>query len=466
MDKLNRKVTQFINKHDLFEKGTTILVGVSGGPDSMALLYYLNSIKDDWGLRIIALTVDHQLRGTESLEDLQFVQQKCREWNIEFKGTSVDVPDYKRQYKVGTQVAARELRYNYFYEQMELFHANCLVLGHHGDDQAETMLMRLVRSADSQSLAGIPVKRPFAKGLIVRPFLCVTKDEIWQYCRRHDIESRIDPSNQETTYTRNFFRKHVLPLIKEKNSNIHTTIQHLSETLHADQSYLKQQAEKMTHDIVLFDKKNKFLSFSIPTFKTYAFALQRRAYHLILNYLYIDLPKDLSYVHEEQFFSLLHHQTGNTRLDFPEGLKIEKSYDQIRISFNQDGRPDSYHKLLEVPGRAVLPDGSVIIAEYVENSLEQSEFTFVCYKEQVELPLHIRTREQGDRMRWKGLKGSKKVKDIFIDAKIPRFQRENWPIVTDNQGTVLWLVGLKKGQPAKRVLGASLIQLYYDKGNM
>ncbi len=466
MDIMKTMITHFIKKHHLLTKQATVLVGVSGGPDSLALLHYLHSIRQEWEIRIIAVTVDHQLRGEASLEDLRYVKRFCKTWDIEFVGTSVDVPSYKKKHKLGTQLAARKLRYKFFEEQMELYNADLLMLGHHGDDQAETMLMRMVRSADSQALAGIPVKRDFATGAIVRPFLCVTKEQIWNYCEVHHIKPRLDPSNHETTYTRNYFRKHVLPLIKEKNSNIHTTIQHLSETLEADQAYLNRQAQEMVDTIVMFDKERCQVSFEIKLFKTYAFALQRRAFHLILNYLYTDLPKDLSYVHEEQFFALLHRKTGNAQLDFPSGLKVEKAYNQLKCHFQDDLHTDSYHMLLKIPGKTVLPDGSVFTTEYVDEYQEQSEQTFILQSGQAALPLHIRTRKHGDKMRWKGLQGSKKVKDIFIDAKIPRSERGTWPIITDNNGEILWLVGLKKGLLEKQADNAAFIQLNYEKGNM
>jgi tRNA(Ile)-lysidine synthase len=465
--KMKTIVKDFILKHNLFTKDATILVGVSGGPDSMALLHYLHSLKDEWNFRVVAISVDHQLRGEESLRDLRYVENVCKQWKVEFIGKSVDVPSWKKEKKQGTQVAARTLRYAIFEQQMEQLGANYLALGHHGDDQAETMLMRLTRSADSQALVGIPVKRAFAGGSIVRPFLCVTKEDIWNYCEAHNITPRLDPSNEETTYTRNYVRHHILPLLKEKNSNLHTTIQHLSETLAIDQAYITEEAENMVHSVVQFDQEKQELSFEIDQFKTYAFALQRRAYHLILNYLYIDLPKDLSYVHEEQFFALLHRQTGNAQIDFPAGLKVEKSYNQLRCHFCDDLHcSSSFHKHIKIPGKTILPDGSAIIAKYVDAFSEETKDSFCFDASQVALPLHIRTRKHGDKMHLKGLNGSKKVKDIFIDAKVPRRKRAIWPIITDDHGEILWLVGLRKASLAKRSTSTSQIQLYYEKCNM
>lgn len=463
---MEEKVQQFMKRHQLFTKGATILVGVSGGPDSMALLHCLNTMKESWGFRVVAVTVDHQLRGEESLADVSYVKHICEQWQIECVSSSVNVPAWKQENKQGTQIAARTLRYTVFKEQMEKFKADYLALGHHGDDQIETMVMRLVRSADVQSFKGIPVKRSFSNGWIVRPLLCVTKDDIWDYCQVHHIVPRLDPSNEETVYTRNYVRHHIVPMLKQKNSNLHTTVQHLSETLAIDGTYVLQEAKKMVDAVVCFDSARRQLSFEIAAFKTYAFALQRRAYHLILNYLYVDVPDSLSYVHEEQFLALIFHQTGNAQIDFPAGLKVEKSYDQIRCYFCDDlSSSSSYHKLIIIPGQTILPDGSVMYAEYGEAVTEQTKYSLTIPVNQVALPLHIRTRKQGDIMHVAGLNGRKKIKDIFIDAKVPRHQRATWPLVTDNDGEILWLVGLRKAAVAKPQMNTSQIQLYFQDGN-
>src|SRR5699024_5287063 len=160
------------------------------------------------------------------------------------------------------------------------------------------------RSGDSSSFSGIPVQRPFSRGFIIRPFLCVTKKDIEDYCVTHAIVPKIDPSNKETTYTRNYYRKYVVPKLKEKNENLHMTIQHL---------------------------------------KAYSTALQRRAYHLILNYLYDDLPKNLSYLHEENFFNIL-GGNGTIEIDFPHELKVQKSYQKITLFFREKASQDtSFH---------------------------------------------------------------------------------------------------------------------------
>lgn len=467
MELIKDTVTAFMDKHDLLQPDSTVLLAVSGGPDSMALLHFFTTIRRQWRLRLVAVSVDHGLRGEESRQDVAYVEEMCRQWEIEFVGTSIDVTTYKKQERFGTQFAARELRYRYFAEQMEHYQADYLVFGHHGDDQAETMLMQLVRTADSSSFSGMPVKRDFATGRIIRPFLCLTKEQLHDYCEHHGITPRIDPSNASDDYTRNYFRHNVLPLLKSKNSNLPATIQHLSESLQADEQYLQEEAKKMTENVVKFEENPKRATFEIDQFDSHASALQRRAFHLILNYLYEELPDNLSYVHEEDFFSLVANDKSNIQIDFPRHLKLEKAYNKL-IFYFQTNEPTShaFHEVLPVPGSVWLPDGASMKATYCNEISSQDEHTYYTLASRVALPLHVRTRRDGDRMRWSGLNGSKKVKDIFIDAKIPVRKRNSWPIVTDNNGEILWIVGLKKRDPITLEKNTSLIQLYFQEGNV
>jgi tRNA(Ile)-lysidine synthase len=389
---MDQTVHSFIKRHQLIHPHQTILVAVSGGPDSMGLLHFLSSLKESMDLRIVAVSVDHGLRGKDSADDLSYVEQMCKEWQVKFVGTSVDVHAYKKRTGLGTQEAARHLRYRFFKKIMDQEEADALATGHHGDDQAETMLMQLTRGARPEALQGIPVQRPFGKGKIIRPFLCLSKEQIGQYISKHHIEPRIDASNEDTDYTRNAFRKHVLPYLKEQNPKLHNHMQAMSERMREDHSYIKDEAEAVLKTVRFSSNVDKFVQFSIKDFKTFPLALQRTAFHLILN----------------------------------------------------------------------SPDGSCLTAEWVHECISEGVHVFVCDSHHVTAPLVVRSRRNGDRMRLRGMNGSKKVKDIFIDQKIPAQLRDTWPLVTDRTGEILWLVGLKKGGECTDKSPGMWLRLQYE----
>ncbi|MFD2923470.1 tRNA lysidine(34) synthetase TilS [Halobacillus naozhouensis] len=438
-------VQSFIEKHQLLQANQTVVVAVSGGPDSLALLHYLNQLKATMNLRIVAVSVDHGLRGETSLEDLRYVEKLSAEWEVEFVGTTVDVHSYKEQTGGGTQEAARALRYHFFEQVMNQVEGDVLALGHHGDDQAETMMMQMVRSVRPESVRGMPVSRPFSLGKLIRPFLCLEKEELLRYCALHKITYKLDETNQHTDYTRNAFRKYVMPFFKEQNPKLNKHLQLMSERVRDNQQYLESQAEQVLETMEMSYKNEPFVKFSIRCFLTHPLALQRTTFHLILNYLYGYQKEEVSYMHEEVFFKLLHEDKPNAELNLPNGLKVIRSYDEVRLTFSKLNQPGAFTKTLYIGDTIELPDGSIVTAEWTTDDRELDLFEYICDSYHVKLPLIVRTRRPGDRISPRGMDGSKKVKDIFIDQKVPTDRREDWPLVTDSDGHILWLVGLKKG---------------------
>ncbi|MCA0972699.1 tRNA lysidine(34) synthetase TilS [Halobacillus litoralis] len=457
---MDQLVHSFIKKHQLIRPNETVIAAVSGGPDSMAMLHFLTKLRKEWSLTIMAVSVDHGLRGKESQEDLEYVKRMCQEWDVPCTGAHVDVKAYKDSEGLGTQEAARQLRYQVFEQQMNQWNADVLVTAHHGDDQIETIMMQMATSARPEAVKGIPVERPFAGGRLVRPFLAVSKDDIEHYVANHSIHPRLDPSNEETTYQRNAFRKRVVPFLKEQNPKVHQHMQAMSERMQENQSYISKQAESVLETVVFSSNDHKSARLSIETFKTFPLALQRTAFHLILNYLYISKTEDISYLHEEMFFDLLIESKPNAELHLPQGLTIVRAYDEVTFSFIKKEQP-SINESLFIGETIDLPDGARLSAEWTENRVEGT-YDFICDAHHVKLPLVVRTRRNGDRIRLRGMKGSKKVKDIFIDQKIPAAKRDTWPLVTDSQGKILWLVGLKKcGFPEGEGSG-EVLRLHYE----
>ncbi|MDQ0177888.1 tRNA lysidine(34) synthetase TilS [Bacillus chungangensis] len=444
MKQIERKIAAFIRKHELLQKGDQVLVAVSGGPDSLALLHFLQKNKLLYEIEVAAIHVDHMLRGEASYQDLLFVQQFCQNHEMECHTARINIKEKMITDQKGMQETARKYRYTYFQKVMAKHAYNKLAMGHHGDDQIETILMGLTRGSGS-GRNGIPVSRKFSPGKIVRPFLCLTKKEIENYCRNYQLQPRRDASNDTQDYTRNRFRHHVLPFLKKENGRVHEHFQRFSEEMIEDETYLYALAAKKMEQLHVKNKGE--ISLDITKFLQMPLSLQRRGIHLILNYLYNDIPGALMKSHLDAIQDLLESKHPSGQLDLPAGLRVQRSYQSCLFSFKDVIDNTAYYIEINENEQIFLPNGYTIRFEKQTTSpshpILQSHMIQLC-PEDVTLPLIVRTRQAGDRIAIKGLNGTKKIKDIFIDEKIPLSERKNWPVVTDQSGEIIWLPGLKK----------------------
>jgi tRNA(Ile)-lysidine synthase len=441
---LEAKVAALLDRHSFQIENKSIVVGVSGGPDSLALLHYLWLQKEKKNLSIVAAHVDHMFRGQESLEDALFVKDYCEQHGIPFEMARINVPEIIQKTKKNSQAASRQARYDFFEEIMEKYNYEYLALGHHGDDQVETILMRLTRGSSGAARAGIPFTRSFGKGYIFRPFLSLTKAELDEYCQQQNLAPRIDPSNKKNIYSRNRFRNEVLPFLKGENQNVHEHFQRFSEDVQNDEILLQELTVQRMNKVMKMREKNK-ITIDITPFLEVPIPLQRRGIQLILNYLYRVIPVSLSALHIDHVLSLIrnHHPSGT--LDFPNGLKVIRSYSLISFQFEViEDTPYSF--ILSGPGVVELPNGASIRMDIIdeEKNIDTKGNSALFPANKVKLPIEIRTRKIGDRMDLKGMSGTKKLKDIFIDSKIPIQDRDTWPVITDKDGWIIWLPGIKK----------------------
>lgn len=459
---IETKVNAFLERHNFQLQNKAIAVGVSGGPDSLALLHYLWNEREKKSLRIVAVHVDHMFRGEESYQDALHVKGYCEQMGIPFEMKRMDVPAYMDESGLSSQQAARECRYQFFEEVMFKHNLQFLALGHHGDDQVETVLMRLTRGSSGKARAGIPFSRPFGQMVIFRPFLCLTKEDLEEYCKINHLVPRIDPSNEKEYYSRNRFRKNILPFLKEENPAVHEHFQRFSEELRMDEDYLVELTREKLNKVM--KKEDSKITIDISSFVQMPMPLQRRAIKLILNYLYKDRPASLSAIHIEKIFSIIRNPHPSGTLDFPSGLRIIRSYGNCHFQLNP---PDRHSYCFEINGtdRVMLPNGDLIEARLLDEVPGNitSRNHFIIDLQHSYLPLMVRTRQQGDRMTLKGMAGTRKLKDIFIDMKIPLAERDEWPVVADQEGRILWLPGLKKSDHEASKDGNRLLLLIYIK---
>lgn len=455
------KVKDHIVTNQLIQPGEKLLLAVSGGADSMAMLDVFSRLSKDLTFSFMVVTVDHKLRGTESEADRLFVENYCHMRAIPVVGTSVDVVSFKQTHGAGTQVAARTLRYQAFQHVMSQHDCDTLVLAHHADDQAESLIMALVKSTDPRQLTGMPEVRTFGDKRLIRPFLHVAKVDIYQYLYKEQVPYREDPSNSDDHYRRNAVRHHIIPLLKQFNPELLKTTDVLMSHLKEDDDYLTKEAQKRFDQYVEIASNDRAISIDISVVKKEARALQRRLFHLILNYLYDTLPSRLSYKHETAFFSLLQHTDGQRSVDLPDGLVMRQVYDRLMFCFkDQHTCETTVNDTTSASHKRPLSFEETIVGEKEDATKDCLYLPYALYHQGM---YHVRTRKAGDKIYLPELDGHKKVSRIFIDQKIPQDQRDHWPLLVDEHDHVVWVMGLTKPFIQTHVEAKQYVKLTYQK---
>lgn len=451
-------VKQFINRHQLIGQGDKVAVGVSGGPDSLSLLSYLASKRKEWQIEVFALHLDHMFRGEESYQELKFVEQFCQSRDIPFYAERIQIEKQMKETGGSLQEVSRRVRYRFFERGLEHFSADKLALAHHGDDQVETVTMQLVKGAGSRT--GIPVRRPLGKWEVVRPLLYVNKEMIEEYCLHYELDPRRDSSNEKPIYTRNRFRSELLPFFKQENRKVHEHFQRFSEELSEDNQFLEDLTREKLHNI--WQKDDSGCSLKVEAFRLMPLPLQKRAIHLILNYLYKG-KNPFSFVHIQQILHLLMEDKSSWKLDLPHGLKVCREYQFCIFTFNIPDKTEYVFKLDE-GDRITWPyGGQFALADQLPEAT--AAYEYMILNDKVKRPLYIRTRRTGDKIQPKGMEGSKKLKDLFIDEKVVPAKRDQWPIVTDSEGKLLWVPGLKRSRHEETSSAGNRLILIYIRNH-
>ncbi|ERI08753.1 tRNA(Ile)-lysidine synthetase [Aneurinibacillus aneurinilyticus ATCC 12856] len=449
MEYLLEQLKKTIQAHGLLKTGDTIVVAVSGGPDSVALLHALTRLRQEFEYTIAAAHVNHQFRGEEADEDCDYVQHLCQELAIPCFVDSIDVPKLIGETGLNPQDAARQVRYRFLKQVAGKMGGAKVATAHHADDQLETMVMRFVRGTGVEGLAGIPLCRSEENIDIIRPLLEVTRDQIEKYCEEQGLLPRQDASNWSDKYLRNRIRRHWIPLMREENPYVASAAVHLAEVLREENDYMRQ--ESMEKLALIIEKQNEnTIIIRQNDFLMHHLALQRRMIKLILSYLLKSDIKEIGYVHIENIRQIIGdtHPAACTHL--PGGVQVHREYQRVIFSFSSNiiSIPP-YIYSLDIPGQTYISEiGRVIRCYYGDRDERKrlAEGTFAMFDPaSVKGKLYVRRRRAGDRMVPLGMHGSKKVKDIFIDKKIPRQQRDQIPLLMDDEH-VLWIPGVRRSR--------------------
>jgi tRNA(Ile)-lysidine synthase len=463
------KVERRIEEEKLADAGDVIVVAVSGGPDSVALLHVLFRLADTHQWTIVVAHVNHQFRGVESDSEADFVAELAAGLALPCEIGVIDVPAYIEEASLNGQAAAREKRYEFLHQVAEQYGAQRIALAHHADDQAETMLMRILRGTGPSGLVGMPERRREKKVELIRPFLRIYKSDIVNYCAQHEITYCKDSSNELRKYFRNRIRLDLMPMLKQYNEQLPESLNRLTDVMQAENDYLDAETDKVFRRIVTF--QSNICRLNQSDFAELHVALQRRLIKLILNCLCLERER-LVFTRIERVRELMiKDQMSNQVLQVDEQIYIVREYGSIQFqTFAPDPKPYAYEIRL-ASNELDLPDMNAKLIyswmplssyEKAASSPDHNGDVFLD-ADQVELPLCLRSRRSGDRLEPLGLNGSKKVKDMFIDAKMPSTRREVIPLLVDASGRILWIVGFRRskhalvGPDTERVLHMKLV---------
>lgn len=414
--------------------GDTIVAGISGGPDSMALLHLLirvwrELIKSGNKITIVCAHVNHKVRK-ESDDEEKFVKEYCEKNKVIFECYHIEKYGDENFHK-----DARDKRYNFYEELVNKYHARYLFTAHHGDDLMETILMRLTRGSNLKGYSGFSKVVLMNNYKIVRPLIELTKQEIAEYDEKKGIPYAIDQSNFKDVYTRNRFRKYVLPILKNEDKNVHLKFYKFSNMLEECNEYINKIVNEKIKTIYMQDKLN------VQEFIKEEHIIQMRVIYYILEKIYGDNIMLITDRHTELLYNLITSKRANVKIYLPNNVIVRKEYN-ICSFIKEELKNNDYE--IEISDLVNLPNGKNI--EIVKNTDLNSNYVCRIDSNEVKLPLIVRNRKNGDKISVKGMIGTKKVNDIFIDDKIPSSERDNWPVVVDSENTIIWLPGLKKSK--------------------
>lgn len=442
------KVRKTIETKELLRDGDRVLACVSGGPDSMALLHILAELRNQYEIEIFVAHLNHMLRGRAADADADFVKTAADNLGLTSVIEKNDIKKFAKSHKLSLEEAAREARYDFYRRAAEKVNAAKIATGHTLDDQAETVLMRLLKGSGSLGLSGIPYKRRFGDLWIVRPLLDVTRKEIEKYLKNNRIPSRRDASNLQTLYFRNKIRNVLIPILeKDFNPNIKETLSSTASVLSDESSYLADIASKKLKRMSRITKFGTELR--SKDFRREHAALQRLIVRRIIAGLKGDL-KSITYRHWQGIDFIL-DGTEQKSVNLPGGIKVIKSGQRIVFTTRRDHRDGAGRlkkkAILRVPGEAILPESGVKIkAEIVKSrpDFKKKKDKNIEYVngDLVKGHLTIRTRRNGDRIKPLGMGSYKKLHDVFVDEKIPCERRDMVPVIVSGN-RVVWVAGLK-----------------------
>ena len=403
-----------------------IVIGVSSGPDSMCLLDILEKKTN----KIIVCHINHNVRD-ESKEEELFLKKYCEDKNIIFE--SMTINKYEEN---NFENEARKKRYAFYEETLKKYNAKYLFLAHHGDDLIETILMKIVRGSNIEGYAGIKEISDLKEYKIIRPLLSYTKNDILEYNKSHNVPYFIDISNTNTIYTRNRYRKNILPLLKEEDNSVHIKFLKYSKTLEEYDNYIKVLAKKNINTIFNNNEINLLKLNKLDNF------LKKNTLYHILNIIYNNESNIITEQHINNILAIINNTKPNLSLDLPQNKILIKEYNKMYIQKKNKFITNNEYKI-ELNNNITIDN---LTFNFVK--IEDTDGNDICRLNlnEIKLPLYLRNRKDGDYIILKGSNNKKKIKDIFIEKKLPTNIRNTYPLLVDSNDNIIWIPNIKKSK--------------------
>lgn len=458
------KVLNYIIENKMITKGDKVLIALSGGPDSVAMVHILYSLQNKLGFSCYAAHVNHCLRGEEADKDEVYASELCQRLNIPFYSKRIDIKALAKERGISHEMAGREARYEFFNNLRVKLNLDKIALAHNANDQAETILMRIMRGTGLEGLGGIQAVR---EGGIIRPILSITREEIEEYCSTNSLEPRVDKTNLQEIYTRNKIRLKLIPYMRENfNEEIISALWRLGEIVEADNEYIRGEVEKKYKELSREEGGRVFLS--PETFKLHISLLRRLIKKACGSVKGNEL--NINKQHIDAIIELQRLGTGKA-ITLPEGIRAINEYGEIYFTRLEDKHRDNHNRKDKKGDKSQSCNELILKREDIINNLQSTELYYYSQRFDVALILkliekqssvnpkssrnmkyfdydkingdiNLRSRREGDKFNPLGMKGSKKLKDIFIDLKIPREKREDLPLLCFGED-IAWIVGYK-----------------------
>jgi tRNA(Ile)-lysidine synthase len=434
------KVLRTIVRYRLLEHHDRVMVALSGGPDSVALLFCLSLLREHLCIRLFSIHINHLIRGQEADRDADFAARFSKKLGIPGRILNIDVPRLAREEKLSLEQAGRYARYTLLRKHALQLGATRIATGHNLDDQAETVLMKMLRGTGSKGLQGI---YPVLGHFVIRPLLEVTRDEIMAFIRHHGLEFREDTSNLDMSHLRNRIRKHLMPvLVRDYNP-------HIKDALWAQCQVIKDEDELLEELARRFFKRmarpgRESVALEIREILTLPAALQRRIMRKAIESVKGNLD-DVSFSHIERLRESLVGKTGS-EVDLPGEVRSVRNYGAFLLFKEYSHDPIKVEETeVQIPGRMELGGLDMAVRAEIAAGLTmdglQRESEALLDLDRADMPLRIRRRKEGDRFFPLGLGGSKKLKEFFIDEKIEKRKRDSIPLLVDAQDRIMWVMG-------------------------